>query len=123
MPTPAELAGMAFTGPAAFAKGMTEADFRQHLHGPMGLQMRFWKAYAASGSAVGPGGEVPERNNRLYIEQTLDSAVRALAYRTERQLYDAEFGTIEIGSTAISVIPSEVEFARLDRVAFTNISW
>ena len=72
---------------------------------------------------TGPSGELRERNQRLYIEQELESGVHCLFYQTQRNLLHPDLGMVPAGHTAISVVPDECELAYLDRVAPTSIAW
>jgi len=125
MPTVEELAAMDYAPPQdAFTSRDYLAQYQAH-----GYPLRWWKSYSAPDDATGPNGEQRNDQGRIYIEQTAgnDSTpiadCRCMLYRTERAVYVPDFGLFEKGSTSISVLPEQVEFARLDRVAFPEVTW
>lgn len=83
----------------------------------VGSPFRWWKAVPVEDPRTVTGAE---ENGRLYVEQTVDSAWRALLYQTEVDYEDKEFGLIAKGTAAIMVMPDEAFLSRLDRVCFTD---
>lgn len=98
-----------------------------------GVPIRWWKALpcecrdpVSGASGVDESGaecELCIGNSGLrYIEQAIPNSVfdgqpcRALVFRTQFEMHDAEFGQIPQGSTGISVLFDELALARGDRV-------
>ena len=124
--TAAEIAALGYSGPSAGTVGITADDYRAQYQ-QHGRRLRWWKAFLCGdeliGEVIGPGGEMVERNGYVYIEQVLADDVRCMLYQTKRDFFDPEFGVVPKGSTGISVLPDEIELARLDRVALTDSAW
>lgn len=59
---------------------------------------------------------VCDRGGRVYLEQTLPEAARALVHRSQHAVEDEKYGLIPAGSTEISVMPDEAYPDRLDRI-------
>lgn len=114
MSTAAELAALPYaTNP--FSKGLLADDFRAQFQ-QHGERVRHWMAFAgAPDNAVGPGGETPERDGILYLENVLPDGVRVLITETEREIYDADFGMLSKGRASLACLPDELEPARGDR--------
>lgn len=122
MPTLEELNALPYTGSSPFATGLTGGDYRGQMR-QHGQPFRWWKAWRAPQGAVGPNGEVRERNQRLYIEQELESGVHCLFYQTQRDLLHPDLGMVPAGHSAVSVMPDECELAYLDRIAPVWVAW
>lgn len=129
-PTPEQLASLPYSGDSAFSRGNRAKDFRDKLYLPHGKIIRWWQAYEADPeSAVrGPNGETVSKDGKIFVERTtaLNGAplntVRVLPYRTNRNIVDPEWGLIEKSSTGLSAIPSEIEFARYDRLGMVDVT-
>lgn len=117
-----ELNALPYSGSSPFATGLTGADYRAQ-HQQHGQPFRWWKAWRAPQGVTGPGGELRERNQRLYIGQTMAAGVHCLFYQTQRNIMHPELGMVPAGHTAISVLPDECELAYLDRIAPTAVQW
>lgn len=111
----AELAALPYTGGAP---AMVAGDFKAQLFDPMGKPVRWWKAYEAP-----PGTPGVNAQGRLYIEQELADDVRVLFHQTTRDIVTSEFGVFPKGTSAVSNIPSDIEFARMDRILVTDVTW
>ncbi len=122
MPTIEELNALPYTGSSPFATGLTGGDYREQMR-QHGQPFRWWKAWRASQGVTGPHGEVRERNQRLYIEQELESGVHCLFYQTQRNLLHPDLGMVPAGHSAVSVLPDECELAYLDRIAPVWVAW
>lgn len=121
MPTVEELNALTYPGSAAFASGLTGADFRAQLQGH-GQPFRWWKAWRVENNA---STAQREANGRIYVEQKFPegSDVKALFYNTTRDIFHPELGPVPKGHTAISVMPDECELVYLDRIAPTTFKW
>lgn len=117
MPSADQLAAAArdYTGPSP---ALVAEDFRAQLHSPMGKRVRWWKAYQ-----VPPGTPGMNQQGRLYVEQELDDSVRVLFHQTTRDIVSTEFGIFPKGSSAVSNDVRSLEFARMDRILVTDVSW
>lgn len=115
----AELLTLPYSGSSASAKGMTAEDFRAQMH-EHGKVFRWWKAYDAEQGGAIPGA-VHERNGRAYVEQTLPAGAKCFLHSTKFDMMDEQFGLLPAGSTAISVMPDEVELSRLDRLRVPDV--
>jgi|GEM_PF-3572169 len=128
MPTVEELNALPFTGGDPFSGGLVSRDYRSQYE-QHGYPLRWWKGFQAPNGATGPNGEARNDQGRIYVEQTHGNDgtpmedCRCMLYRTRRDIYVPDFGLFEKGSTSVSVLPEQVEFARLDRVAFPEVTW
>ena len=89
-------------------------------HRRRGERYRWLKAFRCS--CANPATNEFLRNcplcekGRRYVEQTLNSAVRALVHSTTEAMDDEEFGLLPVGETQISVMPDESFLQRMDKV-------
>jgi hypothetical protein len=96
-----------------------------------GVPVRWWRALPCE--CVDPDTDQPddacnlcEANGRRYVEQQIKLSAfdgnpsRVLVGQTKIAMVDAEFGSIKEGSTQISVMPDEIDLARLDRVSLID---
>ena len=114
--TEADLAALPYaTNP--FSQGINADDYKAQRTTQNGWErVRHWMAFAnVPENAVGPNGEQPERNGKLYIENMLSPEVRVLITETEREVFDAEFGLLSRGHASIACFPDEIDPARGDR--------
>ena len=84
-------------------------------HRQRGERYRWLKAYQVPEGTAGR-----ESNGYLYVEQTLNSAVRCLVDNTTVEMQGADFGIYPQGSTSISVMPDESFLAHNDRIVLSD---
>jgi hypothetical protein len=117
MPTVAELIALDYEQSPAQA-GLSAEEYRTQYEAH-GLTFRFLAAIKAPSGWSGVG-----KDGMIYNEQSLASTVRCMVYQTSRDFYDAEQNILyPRGSTGISTMPDEVQFARYDRIILTAAKW
>lgn len=125
----AALLALPYDGVSASTVGLTAEDYRREyrLHG---RPIRWWKALHVGVGNTGPDDIRPEQNGYCYIEQEtlLDGETElaglkvAVFWNTQKGVPHQQWGYVSVNSTEISVLPDEIELARMDRLCPADVS-